>query len=227
MKKSLMDKLYAAGMIQLEDPPGPSGGGAPTPSPTIFVQNPGGVQTPAGTFSQDDLNRIAATEHDKGERRGKQAAMEEAAKTLGVSIEEAAAIIKAHNDAEDKAKTEAQRAAEAAVKTKADADADRLAAKAELHAARVERALTAAGVDEKAMSAVNVPGITVESTVEEIKAAVEKFKTDVPSLFTGTVIVPKADPARPGQLLGTPPTGTLGAEGIKRFEQRYGEKAKA
>jgi len=207
------------GLIRLDQPTG-----TPTPTPTPIPTPPAPT---GGTFTQEDLNRIAAAEADKGERRGKQAAAEEAAKTLGVSVEEAARIIKAHQEAEAAAMSEAQRLEAAAKATQAAAEADRAAAKLELHAARVERALTTAGVDEKAIAAVNVPGITVDSTPEEIKAAVDKLKVDVPSLFTGVVVPPNADPQRPGQPLGAPATGTLGGEGIKRFEQRFPDKPKA
>src|SRR5690606_2004609 len=156
------------GLIRLDQPTG-----TPTPTPTPIPTPPAPT---GGTFTQEDLNRIAAAEADKGERRGKQAAAEEAAKTLGVSVEEAARIIKAHQEAEAAAMSEAQRLEAAAKATQAAAEADRAAAKLELHAARVERALTTAGVDEKAIAAVNVPGITVDSTPEEIKAAVDKLK---------------------------------------------------
>lgn len=228
MNKPLWMRLAETGHISLSEPPA-AGGGTPTPTPAppaTYVPPTGGGAAPA-VFTQDDLNRVGAAEAAKAERRAKAEAAEEAARTLGVPVDEAARIIKAHQDAETAAKSEADRALAAANTEKAAAAADRAAAKAELHAARLERALTSLGVDPKALAAINVPGLTVDSTPEEIQVAVEKLKADVPSLFSVQApVIPSADPQRPGQPLGQPPTGTLGGDGTKRFEQRFGEKAK-
>lgn len=217
------------GLVRFNQPTDPAaGGGAPAPIPTPTPYQP---PAPTGTvFTQEDVTRVATTEHDKGERKARQAAQEEIAAKLGMTLDEAAAIVQAQRDADEKSKSEAQRAAEAAAKAKADAEADRLAAKNELHAARVTRALTEAGVPDTALAAITLPGVTADSTPEEIAAAVVKLKTDVPSLFTGqSQATPIADPLRPGQQpgLGVPASATLGAEGLKRFEARYPDKSKS
>lgn len=222
MHKSLIDRLAAAGMIRFAEPPAPGGGTPPAPAPSPLAVPP----APAATFSQEDLSRIATAEHEKGERKGKQAALEEAAQTLGVSLEEAARIVKAAKDADDALKTQAERDAAQAAADRAEAAAALAAARAERHASAVERALTAAGVDEAALGAITVPGITLESTPEQITAAVADLKTKVPSLFgTARPPVPKADPRPGGGGIPKPAGGVLGQGGLAEFEQRFGQKA--
>lgn len=203
------------GLIRLNQPP-VDGGDSATPPPS------------GATFTQEDLTRIAAAESDKGERRGKQKALEEVTQALGgLTLEEAAQIIKDQKTAEDAAKTQVQRDLEAAAQAKAEAAAEREAAQVERHEARVFRALTLAGVDEKALAAITVPGITIGSTPEEIQTAVDKLKTDIPSLFgKATPQTPTADPARPGATGGlqNPAAGSLGEDGKKRFEARFGKR---
>lgn len=225
MPKSLIDRLYAAGMLRFSQPPEPAGGTPTPPAPAPLaplVTDP----PPGSAFSQQDVSRIATAEHEKGERKGKQAAIDEVQQTLGVSLEEAARLVAAARSAEDAAKTQAQRDAEAAAADRAAAAEALAAARADRHSALVERALTAAGLDEKALGAVTVPGITVESTAEQIAAAVTKLKTDVPSLFGPAAPIPPADP-RPGAGGGIPRPagGTLGQGGTAEFERRYGGTA--
>lgn len=220
MHKSLIDRLAAAGMIRFAEPPAP-GGGAPAPTPLAVPPAP----TPG--FTQEDLSRIATAEHEKGERKGKQAAIEEVQQTLGVSLEEATRLITAARSAEDAAKTQAQRDAEAAAADRAEAAAALAAAKADRHAAIVERALTSAGVDEAALAAISVPGITIDSTPDQITAAVTALKEKVPSLFgVARPPVPKADP-RPGAGGGIPKPagGVIGQGGLAEFEKRFSAPA--
>ena len=153
------------------------------------------------TFSQEDLNRIAAREKDEGKR----AALADVAKTLGCTLEEAAQIIKAHKEADDKQKSEAQRAQEAADKAKADAEKEKADAAREKHIARVERALLKAGVpDGKLERVARMLDAEVGADLDKIEAAAKDLKKEFPELFTGTKQgPPNSDPP------GTPPKPTL------------------
>ena len=83
-------------------------------------------------------------------------------------------------------------------------------------------ALIAAGVPEAGVTAVSVPGLTVDSTKEEITAAVTALKTALPGLFTATAAV-TADPGKGPKPQA--PAGTFGAGGQSEFERRYPAKS--
>lgn len=171
---------------------------------------------------QAKIASIAAENKARGERAAKAAAEQALADKLGGrSLEDLLAVADAAQAAENAKKTEAERALEAANAAKAEAETIRSQAARELHDARVRSALLTAGVPEAGLTAVTVPGVTVESTVEDIKAAVETLKTALPGLFTAKV-TPPADPGKPG----TPPPGEpVGAGGLAEFERRYPKTA--
>ena len=166
-----------------------------------------GVQSSAGTLTQEQVNAIATAEKEKGERRGRQDALAEIEQKLGgVKLDDLLESHKKQQEAEDKLKSEAQLAAEAAVRAQAEADAKLAQAGALLHQARVTQALTSAGILPTAINATVVPGITQESTDDEIVKAVEALKTAVPQLFGAVATpIPNANP-----LFGAPAAAASG-----------------
>ncbi len=94
------------------------------------------------TFTQADLDRIAAREKAQGRKAAEQAFADQ----LGVSVTEAADIIKAHQQRADADKSEIQRATEAREQALRDAATARAEAGQARHTAAVERALLVAGV---------------------------------------------------------------------------------
>lgn len=169
------------------------------------------------TFTQEDLDRILGERLAVAQRKAKQEADAElAAKLNGASLDELLEARQKVTEAENAAKTEAQRLRDEAAAEKAAAEAERQAAKLELHTARLHKALTAAGVPEDAIDTIRVD-VEVGATPEDIKAAVDALKVKVPALF-GAKPAPKVDPGDP-----TPPRQDteFGAEGAAEFEARY------
>lgn len=168
------------------------------------------------TFTQEDVDRIVGERIARAERDAKKAAQEDlSAKLGGASLDDLLAAHKAQADAENAAKSEAQRLRDEAAAEKAAAEAERAAAARELHDARLYRALTAAGVPDDAVGTINVP-VEVGATVEDIKAAVEELKTKVPALF-GAAPAPKANPGDPAPKREN---GEWGSQGLEEFKRR-------
>lgn len=180
----------------MTNPPAPPIPAAPT--------DPRAAENADKTFTQEQVTAFLTREKDQGERAGKAAvaaALNEklvAAGLTDVDLDTAIALAASARAAEDAQKSEAQRALEAANTAKADAERIRAEATAELHAAKVTSALTSAGAANVAIAARAID-VTPGATPEEIKAAVDKLKTDAPGLFATT--------AAPGSDPGTPPGG--------------------
>jgi hypothetical protein len=176
------------------------------------------------TFTQADLNRIATRE----KAEGKAAAEKAIAESLGVSIEDAKAIIAASKEAEDKKKSEADKDREAAAKERTEAEKVRKDAAKELHEARVRTAFAAAGFtgDDDALKRV-LPMVTVAegASSEDIAADVKELKKTLnPDLFgakkggAGGGRLPGGDPKG-----GTPPPAG-GEDAMTRGAQRFKDK---
>lgn len=182
------------------------------------------------TFTQADLSRVGAKE----KAEGKAAAEKAIAEQFGCTIEEAKAIITKAREAEDKTKSEAQKDREKAQQELTAAEKAKQDAAAEMHTARIERALAKLGFTGKDEDAARVyPMVTVKvgSTYEEVLADVTEVKKSLnPSLFgeqgtggkggTGRGL-PNGDPK------GAPTKPTGGEDAYTRGENRYAERAKA
>lgn len=162
-----------------------------------------GTDNEPKTFTQEEVDRMV------GRARGeaKRSAASELAEQLGCTVEEAKAKIAAATAADDALKTETQRALDAATAAQAEAERARLAAAAERVAAKVERKLLKAGVDDKALGrAVGLVTVAPDADDDAIDAEIEALKADVPALFTPTAgatpppagATPPRPPARPG-----------------------------
>lgn len=179
-----------------------------TPTPPA---DPPGTPDPADagrTFTQADLDRIAAREKTQGRKAAEQAFAEQ----LGVSVTEAADIIKAHQQRAEADKTEMQRAAEARQAAEQDAATARQEAAQVRHAAAVERALLTAGValpddgaDEALAGVARLVAADPGADAATITAAVSTLKIRFPGLFTrpASTGAPNGDPG-PGPRGGQP-----------------------
>lgn len=200
----------------------------PPADPTPKPDDPDSGKDPADEkkFTQADLNKLLAKE--KGE--GKRAAEKALADKLGVSVDQAAEIIKKHQDAEDATKSEAEKELAKATKEREAAEAEKRAAAAERHELQIERALTAEGFtgDEKKLARVRrMVTVEVGATYEDVLADVQEAKTEFPELFGSKT--PEDPGKKPGRLPSSDPAGKppapkggedLYAAGAKRFEEQ-------
>lgn len=152
------------------------------------------------TFTQSEVNRMMANEKRDGKRAGKRELLDE----LGFDdVEDLRKKLDAVNDAEDAAKSDAQRAQEEADAEKAKAKKAREDAERERHEARVERAIIKAGGDpdnEKSVSRITrLLDIEVGADSDEIAAAVESLKDDMPTLFETSKPSGKEEGTPPGE----------------------------
>lgn len=140
----------------------PSEPSAPPPAPTT-------------AFTQDDVSRVASTEHAKGSREGRKALMDE----LGVpSVDALKALLKAQKDAELAAMSEAERLKAEAAEAKQAANAERAALVNERHSLNVERALQAAGARGDLARVSKLIDVEVGADAAAVQAAVEATKAD-------------------------------------------------
>lgn len=179
------------------------------------VVDPPVVPVEDKTFTQAQLNAISAREKAQGKAAGKAEAEQAMADMLGVSIEEAKAIIAERKTAEDAKKSDADKDREKAAKVLADAEKAKADAALETHAARVERALAREGLvtddtDEGRKKFERVQRlVTVEvgASLEDVLADVQSVKADFPELFGGAKTV-EGDGKKPkGKLPNSDPAG--------------------
>lgn len=152
----------------------------------------GGSGNGGRKFTQAELNAAAR----KDRTRGRNAALQEVAETLGMSVEEAKEFIEKKRADDDSTLSEAEK------KLKAAEDRDRKAAEREARAARREReatavaALAAEGVKFERDDDGNLVGkgaklvklvtadLDDDADAGVIAAAVDELKVDTPELFT-------------------------------------------
>jgi hypothetical protein len=193
---------------------------APTPPPA-----PAPADQPR--FTQADMNATVARETQAAQTK---ATTDLLAKLGYSSVEEAEQAAKAAKDAADALKSQQQRDADAAAEAKRIADAEKADAAREKHEARVERALSKAGLDldnatllRAGLAAIDLqPGADADA----ITAAVDKLKKDAPQLFGTATPTPGAPGSDPGTPRPTPaaPTGEFGSKGAAEAERRWGKK---
>lgn len=218
-----------------------------TPPTLRFMTEPaggeggGGAGSPAGqqekTFTQDELNRVAAREKDQGKRVG----LSEFATNLGFTKpDEVEAFIKAARDKEQQGLTEAEKKiSEATAKETALAAREAAIAAKEAEVARkgVLIGLGASGVDLE--DAIALLRVADDATDDDVKAAAEALKTRRPELFGAAGATAQDSgtqapaPAPAGRPAGTQaPQGRQGAQkagalGAAYAERRFGKKAEA
>ncbi len=216
MKQPKWIILARTGMIRLDDPnDNPGGGGG----------NDDDDKDKGKTFTQEDLNRVATKEKQDGERKARQ----DIAEQLGVSLEDAAAIIKKAKEQDDKDKSEAQRREDAAAAREKAANEREAEAKRTVFETRLGRVLDKAGMSEAVQENVTVKGLTVDSSVEDIQAAVDKLKKDAPALFGGEEDDDDdfdADPKKQRKHKSRQSKGAFGGDGADRFKREQERRNK-
>lgn len=188
------------------------------------------------TFTQEQLNEYLAKEKRQGKAAGKAEAEQALAATLGVSIEDAKAIIAKNKEAEDSKKSEADKDREAAAKQRTEAERAVAEANTEKHAARIERALAASGfvadeTDEGRKKSSRVQRLVtaeVGASYEDVLGDVQSVKSDFPELFSTKAEGDGKEKPKGGKLPNSDPAGKPGkpnggedkfAAGQKRFEE--------
>lgn len=201
------------GDLKMEGPDDPPAGSGSPPPPTPPPATSG------NTFTQADITRVATREKEEG----KQAAIRALQDELGVDLETAKAIVKNAKEADERSKTEAQKAADAAARAQTKAEEKEREATATAHQAQLALQFVLAGVTDEAKigrysKLVEVP---VGAKPEEIKTAVAKLKEEEPALFGGTTPPPPAGnggrpPAPNSDPKGNPPAQTQSDDAYKR-----------
>lgn len=193
-------------------PPVPTPPAPPAPTPPT----PGG---PAGSFTQEQVNAIAAKEKADGKR----AAETEVAALLGCTPAEAKAILDKHNEAERNKMTEAEKAQADAAAAKAAAEETQRQANELLHSAKVATALFTAGVPlAQAGDVAKLVDAPVGADDATIAAAITATKTAFPALFTGTPApTPPAPSSVPG---GAPPAPAVPGNSMAELRKAAREK---
>ncbi len=215
----------------------PGGGGAPPPPPPPSGDPPppDPADPPGGgrTFTQDEVNRIATAEGAKGKRAG----AAEIATELGMPIADVKALIANKTAAEEAAKSEAQKALDAANAAKSTADAQAAAAAKTILEGKVTRALLVAGIapvlpDGKPNPALDAAARLVDVADDAddaaVTAAVEGVKAGPAASFFGPVAPGPGNsvpPIPPGQT--RPPGTTFGSAGAAEAAKRFPPKTPA
>lgn len=190
----------------------PDGGGGGTP-PTPGTVGPG------KTFTQEDIDRIAAREKGQGERAGSKTVLEAMGFT---TAEEAKKFVDEQRAAQAAALTEQQKKDADLAAREAAANAAQATAAQAILDSRKTTALAVAGVAganlPDAMLLLQIPADADDAAVT---AAIDGLKTRRPELFAA-VVPPKTKPPLPNGTPGTtpPPNGSGGG-------QTPGEKGKA
>lgn len=145
---------------------------------------------PEKSVPQSEVDRILKERLAENTRKSQ----EDLAKALGVPLEEAKNIIKAHNDRVESEKTEAQKAKDAAEAAKAASDAAEAAAKTARHEANLERRLTRALpkdledeiLDKRVAKLAKLIEVEEGASLEDIDKAITALKADWSELFGTT-----------------------------------------
>lgn len=202
-----------------QDPPNPPNPPASPPNPpTSPADQP--APTPERQLSQSQVNEIVARESAKA----KEKAERDLAASLGVSIEEAARIVKEATDRTNAQKSDAERAKEAADKAKREAEEEKTKTQRERHSLWSDSVLITLGAPTDEGKLARLRGmltVQVGASRDEIKADAEQVKKDFPQLFSTTAPppAPSSDPS------GRPPApkanGDAYTAGMERAKARY------
>lgn len=181
-------------------PPAPAPGSPPPPAPGTPPVDPPKPGPPGGkTFTQDEVNQIAASEKDQGRRAGRSEALKALADKYGLTdaealdkyIEQAQAADRAQmTEQERKAQELADREAKLAQKEAAAAAAQRTA---ERRSVLVGLGATGANLDDAAL----LLQVGVDADTAAVQEAASKLKERRPELF-GVTPPPGGTPPAPG-----------------------------
>lgn len=178
------------------------GGDPATPAAPVEPPKPGPPPQASATFTQEDLERIAAKEKSQGERAGARKALEDFAAELGFSnIDDAKAFVDAGRKAKQEALSEQER------REQEVAEREKKAAELMARAEARERAT----IREKALARLGATG----DDLDDALALLERDLRESPDADEATVTAAaEALKERRAALFGaatpvTPPPGTL------------------
>jgi hypothetical protein len=188
-------------------------GGEGTPPPAAAPPKPGPPPAPSNTFTQEDLDRIAAKEKSQGERAGARKALEEFAAEHGFSnVDDAKKFIETARQAAEAKKTEEQKRQEELDKREQELAARETAAIARERAAIRKSALVqlgATGTDLDDALALLERDLrdTPDADETAVQAAAEALKERRGALFGVASATPPGQlpPAPGGAPAGGPP----------------------
>lgn len=223
-------KQYGVPVLLPDDPanpsgaPGGGGGSAPSPAPTP-TSTPGVVKNADGTLTvtEDYIASRAAREKDEGRRAGLRTITDQ----VDMSPEEIVQFIKDKQAADEAAKSEEQRRADAlaAKERETAAKVAALAAKErDVNRRALLVGLGATGQDLDDAAALLSTRAPADADDAATQAAVEKLKADRPELFTGPVSAtptPTTTPAPQPPASQTTPSADFGANGAAEAERRF------
>lgn len=201
-------------------PAGGNGGGGKPKLAELLEQHP---------HLQDELKKLASREKDQGLRSG----ANEWARGQGFDTPDALLeVVRKYQEAEQAKLSDADRAQQDAQRTRLEAASLLEQAKRTAFEANAVAALRAADAQDPEFLAAGLEklGVTVDSTPDEIKAAVEEMRKRMPGAFGAPA------PGTPGSNPGTPPAaspgasgtgvGELGAEARRQLERRVNRGGK-
>lgn len=194
----------------------PSGGDGPTDQPDDDTPDEGATSSGAGkVLTQSQIDSIVS----RAERRAQADARKTIEETIGMKVDDLASFV------EQTRKADEQRMSEAELATKRAQEREQAAAKAQADAldllatTRVTAAMLRSGVDPKAAERL-AQTVRVESdaTDDEVAAAVEALRDELPALF-GTATTPV--PPTPGRGQRPIPKTTPGDDDLEAFAERW------
>jgi hypothetical protein len=197
-------------------------GGEGTPPPAAAPPKPGPPPAPSNTFTQEDLDRIAAKEKSQGERAGARKALEEFAAEHGFSnVDDAKKFIEAARQAQEAALSEQERAQKKLQEDQQAIESERQTIAAERRTLRREQALSRLGAidatDEQGNPIPNLQDALAmldrdlaalpDADDQAVADAAAKLKARRPELFGATPAPqnPQMPPAPGGAPAGGPP----------------------
>lgn len=196
-----------------------------------FIETPPDATTGAGapatppaprTFTQEEVNAIAAREKDQGAASAQAALLAKLTAAGIADVDAAIALASQAKTADDARKTDAERERDAAITRATTAETTLATTRADLRTTQITAALTAAGASNAAVAA---RAIVVPENADPaaIAAAVDALKVEAPGLFGTAPVPPHSDG-------GTPPAPgggggqAAGTAGLTEAERRYGKK---
>lgn len=192
----------------------------------ITTPDPAAVPAPpaARTFTQEEVNAIAAREKDQGAASAQTAlaAKLTAAGLTDIDLDAAIALAAQARTADDARKTDAERERDAAILKATAAEQALATAQAALRTTQITAALTTAGATNAGVAARAII-LPDNADTAAITAAVEALKTEAPGLFTAGVVAPHSDG-------GTGPANqggsgqAAGSAGLAEAEKRFNKK---
>lgn len=171
-------------------------------------------------MTKAELDHKFIAREKRAKARAQQEYEESLASKFGMTVEEAAELVKKHKEQQDKEKSEAQKAREAAEAERAALSTEREQIARDQHAMKVEKALMRLGVDAGKVDRIaRMVTVDVGADDEAITEAVEEIKEEFPAVF-GTTESNGYKPGNTSTTKAPAPKKPVPEGGIERGRQR-------